>query len=508
MPDRSPLAHYARVGAAVAVLAGLVYAQFSEHLPDALQIANPASLRQRNPACAIGQVPAGHTFLAASVLEGAVPTELLIGPYLRAANAVRISIDRGDTPITIFVSGYSTIFEFVGDVERVAKVVALSRLLGRNVGVVGIPSERVEFPARADCRFFEEASDADEAVRAKALAVMFGRRPDRAVYRHKAANLAFPDGRFDARAEQVSPAGTAAAAALDPARVVSALPVTRPEVLPGGAGLKQLEAAGIIRRPRADEVEQFIAGASLRFRSRLDPDYRMRIKFDYVITREAVLPSPLDMGRWGFLVLSGVPMPRNQHGACVARMDGFRLNDMLRCLGSEAKDAIERLDRLPAVDTFRNCRLLEPPQGAVIEAVAVYEPEAAAGRQSSHKPQPIDVKVDKEGDVVLVLSTYEPAIWRVSAGAGTRVAGVVLVGYHASRVEGLAPGTPVVSADHEGRAARPTPDPACARVQSWMGSAYHGGPDAIVLDRQVLALTGRNLDGWRGAHSLKDVLVR
>ena len=110
--------------------------------------------------------------------------------------------------------------------------------------------------------------------------------------------------------------------------------------------------------------------------------------------------------------------------------------------------------------------------------------------------------------MLLVLSTYEPAIWRVSSSAQTRVVGVLLIGYYTSTVEGIAPETPVVSVDHEGRASRPNPAPVCARMQSWLGGGYHGGPGALVLDRQVLALTGRNLDGLRGSYRLKEAKVR
>src|SRR5438309_10365664 len=102
----------------------------------------------------------------------------------------------------------------------------------------------------------------------------------------------------------------------------------------------------------------------------------------------------------------------------------------------------------------------------------------------------------------------EPATWRVSASAGTHVAGVLLISYYASTVEGIAPETPVAIADHQGRDSRPKQPQACYPMQSWLGDAYRGGPEAFLLDRQVLALTGRNLDGLRGAYKLKTVEVR
>jgi hypothetical protein len=36
------------------------------------------------------------------------------------------------------------------------------------------------------------------------------------------------------------------------------------------------------------------------------------------------------------------------------------------------------------------------------------------------------------GDVVLVLNTCEPATWRVSSSPGTRIVGVLLIGYYTS----------------------------------------------------------------------------
>ena len=67
---------------------------------------------------------------------------------------------------------------------------------------------------------------------------------------------------------------------------------------------------------------------------------------------------------------------------------------------------------------------------------------------------------------------------------------------------------PVRSLDWQGRAARPAVDRACAPFSGYLGTAYNGGPAAMVLDRQVQALTGRALDGLRGAYKLKDVIIR
>ena len=74
----------------------------------------------------------------------------------------------------------------------------------------------------------------------------------------------------------------------------------------------------------------------------------------------------------------------------------------------------------------------------------MYEPKGAKhSGDSSREPSPVDIKVSKPGAVLLVLNSYEPAIWRVVAGEGTQIAGVVLTGYYASKVEGVSPTTPV-----------------------------------------------------------------
>jgi hypothetical protein len=139
--------------------------------------------------------------------------------------------------------------------------------------------------------------------------------------------------------------------------------------------------------------------------------------------------------------------------------------------------------------------------------VSIYRPVGAVHSfGSKHVAVPVDVRVHKPGKVVLVLDTYEPAIWRVSFGANTDVVGVLLGGYHKSEVEGIHPDTPVVRTSYEG-SPRPPPGSVCAQLLS-ATSAYQGGPDVVLLDRQVRAFTGRPLEGVRGAYKMKEVEIR
>src|SRR5262249_4103325 len=156
-------------------------------------------------------------------------------------------------------------------------------------------------------------------------------------------------------------------------------------------------------------------------------------------------------------------------------------------------EGIERLRDWPR-EGLETCRLFTLPEQASLDAVAAYEPEQPfRGIDAKEVAYPIDLRVEKPGDIVLVLNTYRPASWRVSASAARRIVGVVLIGYHASKVEGLAPDTPVMSTDIESLGNDRAAAPACIRMRSGIGGAYRGGPDALVFDRQVQALTGRGL---------------
>ena len=396
MLARSPLVHYSLVTIAVAVLGGLIYLQFSDYLPENMQLSGAVTLRQQNPDCALAEVPGEHLFVAASVWEGGVPTDIVIGSPPLVAKAVRVDIAQGDRPLTVFLSGYGVIFDFAGDIARVARVVAMSPMLDRKVAVAGVPADRVDFPAQRNCKFFAGAMAPDDGMaRAKALAVMFGRRPQHAAYQGKAVRISLPDAAFGLPPEELPANTPSRPRMLDPGQMISALSVTRPAILPGEAGLMQLEAAGAIRRPRAEEVEEFISGASLPYQSKLSPDYRLAAKFDYVITRAVTLPPSQGMQNWGFLVAAGVPAPRNPGRACIAQMDGFRVNNVASCF-ADAREGIERLRDLPAAEKVAGCRLLEAPEEASLEAVTAYEPEKAnRGFRQKPTPHPIEVRVER-----------------------------------------------------------------------------------------------------------------
>lgn len=514
MSGRSPLARHSLLAAATAALCGVLYAQFSQHLPAAVQVTNAGAVRQNNPACALAEIPADHIFTAASVSQGGAQSGLIFGNMQLATKTVRVHVAPGDKPITVFLSGYGVIFDFAGAVDRVQRVVAMSQFMNRMVGIAGIPADRVEIPPHRECSYFNDAVSLEsEVVRAKALAVLLGRRPDHHAFQYSAIRLSLPDASF---ALPTAPAATMEPArVLTPGDVVAAVPVTKPQTMPGAAGLAQLEADGAIRKPTTEEVTEFLAGASRQYQSKLSPDFLLQTKFDYVITRDVTLPQGFSFEP-RFLVLAGVPAPRASYGGCLAQMDGFRFNSVSHCFPA-SYEGIEGLKRMPPPSELRTCRLFALPEKIPLHAVAVYEPEQPPLRDfqavrnavdgADEKPHPIDVRVEMPGDIVLVLNTYRPAIWRVSVAPGSRVAGVLSISYHPSRVEGLAPDTPVMTTDHADIRKRGTA-PACIVMRGSIGGGYRGGPDATVFDRAVQALTGRSLESLRGSYAAKAIVLR
>lgn len=86
----------------------------------------------------------------------------------------------------------------------------------------------------------------------------------------------------------------------------------------------------------------------------------------------------------------------------------------------------------------RDARLSALAEAAVIEAVGVYE---GSGGQHGHGrtrlPGTVDVMVKAGPPVILVLTAYEPVIWKIQPERGARVLAVIHGGYHQGIVQGV-----------------------------------------------------------------------
>ncbi|WNV07952.1 hypothetical protein [Tardiphaga sp. 709] len=478
------------------------------------------------PDCEIAPVNGEHQFLAVRVYQGDTLANVQLGDPNGRATIVRVFVDRGAKPITVLLQANdSVIWDFEGDVARIARAIVIPASRDRTA-VRGLPAANVDLLKLTRCPGLDmPTGDVGDPKVAVALQRYFGRAPERFAYQYGANAVALPAVSFTNAPKEGASRRTETKAEedlltyyaggfrlLDPASLVTRAEVLVPETYPDMAGLVQLEREGAIRVAKRAEVDAFADGFSKPYRSKISPNFRLSVNFAYVITRDLMLPAGLHGAHLkNFLVLANVPPPRGAIGhGCLAFMDGFRMaDDGSSCFGSSAASALRELAKLPAADAIQACRTMEVPAEAAMEAVSIYEPKGARHSAGSKRnPEPVDLRVSKPGAVVLVLNAYEPAIWRISVAEGTRISGVILTGYYTSRVEGLAPDVPMTVIDYEGRKKRLAPDTACAPFWTYLGTAYNGGPEAMVLDRQVMALTGKQLDGLRGAYALNSAEIR
>ncbi len=172
-------------------------------------------------------------------------------------------------------------------------------------GISGLPADRVSFLARANClRSFTEAKSTDGAFVLAAVRRDTGKEPSMVAARQNAAAFSVPSGQIrsayedkkqprltivkeagvltlkgdssgvvvrtgptdlESDLEQFSPGGVIN---IDPQTVVANAPAVRYEVLPGAAGLLQLENSGALTRNQRGE---FLIHRKIRFPAGLAP---------------------------------------------------------------------------------------------------------------------------------------------------------------------------------------------------------------------------------------------
>jgi hypothetical protein len=498
---------FALASVGVAGLAGLtIFLTLPRPLPDF-----PALDPAKYPNCVLKPVPADHVLIEATAISGAVLTNILFEPKNGkrpdSSAVIHVEVAQGTRPITLVAAGMGgMIWEFTGDVQRVERVVALSRDWDRNVAIGGISKDRIEFIDLERCPSFGYATGdtviGDVRPQQQWLQLMFGRKADSVAWYGQAHTLTLPDGTW-----KLAPAGAARFRALDPKDYISPVSLSVLNVKPARAGIEDYERDGTIRAPRPDEVEKFIAGASTRYRSKISPDYRIRTRFDYVVTR----PMEMPVGMFGvaslhFLVLEGVPPPKGERSHnCIALMDGFRMEDPVMCVGSPGV-MIAKLENWPKPAELEGCKIWRAPEGASLQAVSTSGPDPERDQADRGTPaSPILVRVKKPGDIVLILQAYHEVNWRIHVDAASRVVGVVMIGFKSGRLEGLDADTALIDLSEANRETKIPPN--CWTLRQYV-AAYDGNVDATVFERQVEGLLGREIDGFYGDFKLRDVVIR
>lgn len=147
-----------------------------------------------------------------------------------------------------------------------------------------------------------------------------------------------------------------------------------------------------------------------------------------------------------------------------------------------------------------SCRLGNLPREFTVQAVGVYEGSIDTDvrlNASGHETKSVDVVVNMpEKDVVLVLMAYDPVLWQVKRTPASRIAAVIVGGYHAQAVVGIERSVPLLISTNDGRKD-------CA--ESFY--AYEAGPGLLRADALVKKLTGREIEHLWSSYRLGTVAV-
>lgn len=123
------------------------------------------------------------------------------------------------------------------------------------------------------------------------------------------------------------------------------------------------------------------------------------------------------------------------------------------------------------------------PANAKVYAAGAYSGARADFQidESGHQATTIQVAVNQSDvPVVLLLGAYEPTVWSVGWTQGTRIAAVLLTGYHRQRVTGLPVGVPTLVSTYDNRGP--------------CGYAYVGGDGMAKINPMARQVFGRAVD--------------
>lgn len=152
------------------------------------------------------------------------------------------------------------------------------------------------------------------------------------------------------------------------------------------------------------------------------------------------------------------------------------------------------------------CLNADLPVETAVSLFGVYEGEPAPGererRAGEHRPMRVQVETRADfGPEVLILSSYEPVIWDVSAVAANDLRGVIVYGHYRSTLAGAPAALPVrhvAARSADDREATPGGAPGgCGDPLS----VHEGGFELEALDAQVADAVGLPIAHFVGAYS-------
>lgn len=151
---------------------------------------------------------------------------------------------------------------------------------------------------------------------------------------------------------------------------------------------------------------------------------------------------------------------------------------------------------------------LKPAAATAAYAVGVYEGASPRQRGGQRVPGVVTVTVPEgKGPIVLVLTAYEPVVWKVEAPKGA-VSRVIASGYHEQKVEGLDEKVEVTTLSYKAgnkdyffAYQQPIGPKAGARQQADVKRRYEQ------MEAAVKKATGLEVAGFQGAYSADAVTV-
>jgi len=142
------------------------------------------------------------------------------------------------------------------------------------------------------------------------------------------------------------------------------------------------------------------------------------------------------------------------------------------------------------IEQWRSCGLAGLPDDAEVHLVGLYKGPKRLRLQlgdSGHATTEIDVVVGRVPyPVILVLSAYDPVVWRVGYASQSSIAGVLVSGYHTQALIGIPRDTPhrVLSGE---------------QTRGCETFYVHSAQTAAQAERRVMALVGRGIDKFYGS---------
>ena len=497
--------------------------------------------------------------------SGKALASVSLGSDAVVTEVVDVEIAPADKPHNIVLSsGKAIIWRFSGRVDLVSQVVALGSQYdgGKTIGIIGIPQERIVFPdidetelkkvQRTSCTSIYTACEGSAYFNIPHAARMRLAGPSPASRFHvdqfveipKAGTIRIPeDGWIEAEKMSSVPEGTegwvwptgaapgryepyggtgyiatsqsykGGVVEIDPASVVSPVKVKPYAVLPGRKGLEQLISLGALIK--ADDpgfkavYDKWNLKISQPYRSRLDPEFLISYRVDYLVARPTVLPAALF--ETALLVREGVSPPDFPHTstACLyfenpsdrsanfARLAFFRCDGMVG-MGQSDTDrsltrAISALDRMRSVDEAKKatCRGLDIDAASWFAGVALSEGRAYRPAAVDKSERQIDLVVKRPGKVALYLEMDSGRTnWHILPSLQTEVTNIILGEISSQiwmRIDGVPPSVPILPLLDQ-------PSSSDCYYFNPGRQAYLGGPAIQALNASLKVLSGRELD--------------